>query len=303
MDCPQLHHYTHREHLMLTMAKPNDAMRMGSYGHEMLEIYYKGRAAGLDVTTCLDKALAFNPDKEFCICGHGLKYHTPVGNDLHMCDHCLNSIERFHTFIPTSYPLENDKRELVRERVRCYTYRYSNDDFIPSHPEHVEVGFSHKLFESHDRLYILEGKMDLLMEHRGLRTWCDHKFQLSAHELYIKDIQFRNYDLVAQAAVACINYIRLTKKFDETTYVRKWFSFSVMEREFWRRRLIAIYDKMYTFMRDGITPNDYNWGMCKGKFKSSECAFTTLCEECYLPDVVASKKKQLYHVTPEWKPW
>jgi hypothetical protein len=167
----------------------------------------------------------------------------------------------------------------------------------------VEVGFSHNLYEDDEKLYILEGKMDLVMPHRGMQTWCDHKFQLSAHELYEKDIQFRNYDLVAQAVVACINYIRLTKKVDTTTYVRKWFGFAKPERDFWRRRLIGIYDKMLEYERNGITPNDYQWNMCKGKFKNSKCAFTPICEESYLPDVAKQKKISLYHITPKWRPW
>lgn len=301
LDCKQLWSYEHKEHLQLTMAKPNDAMRMGSYGHEMLEIYYKMRAQGYNINDSLERALVWNPDEEFCVCGHGLKNHYKVDAVNHWCTLCLGEVV-CHPFNATTYPLDNDKRNIVRERLQNYTFRYANDDFIPTSLDHVEVGFSHKLFESSDRLYILEGKMDLLMNHRGLSTWCDHKFQLSAHELYPKDIQFRNYDLVAQSAVACINYIRLTKKFDESTYVRRWFGFSIVERQFWHRRLISIYDKMFEIEQRGLTPNDYNWGMCKGKW-GTNCAFTSLCEESYLPNVVKNKKAQLYHVKPIWKPW
>jgi hypothetical protein len=302
LDCPQMWKLEHDEQLALSLAAPKDAMTMGSYGHRMLEIFYKSRARRESITTGLDMAMAFNPDNEFCKCQHAESFHI---NGL--CALCVGDLytkdKSHHLFTPAIYPLDKEQRELVKERVRLYIYTYAADDFIPDHEDHVEVGFSEKIFEDDNKLYILEGKMDLVMPHRGMKTWCDHKFQLSKHDLYEKDIQFRNYDLVAQAPVACINYIRLTKKVDTTTYERKWFGFSKPERDFWRRRLIQIYDKMYYFELNGITPNDYQWNMCKGKFKNSKCAFTALCEESFIPDVVKQKKIALYHIKPKWKPW
>ncbi len=295
--CHQMWKLEHDEHLTLSNAKPNDAMTMGSFGHEMLELFYKYRAVGSDIGKSLEKALEFNPDQEFCKCGHGKKYHT-IDEPPNPCTHC-----KCLNFEPTLYPLNEEQRTLVRERVRLCVYTYINDDFVPTSPDHVEVGFSHLLQETDDHIYILEGKMDMLMPHRGMKTWTDHKFQMSAHDLYTKDIQFRNYDLVARAPVACINYIRLTKKVDNTTFVRKWFGFSEVERQFWERQLIRIYDKVLKIKREGITPDDYEWGQCKGRFIGRTCAFTQLCEEAYLPQVVENRKKTLYHIKQEWKPW
>jgi hypothetical protein len=289
------------------MAGPNTAMTMGSYGHKMLEIYYKGRSKGYGISACLDHAMSFDPDKETCRCGHGKEHHAPVVfiEEPHERDtfKCMAAGCECENLDFQPFPLEPDKKELVKERIRVYVYTYSLNDFIPRTPEHVEVGFSHKLYEDDEKLYILEGRYDLLVNHNGLETWADHKCQMSAYDLYTKDIQFRNYDLVTEAAIACINYIRLTKKVDTTTYVRQWFSFSKMEREFWRRRLIGIYDQMLRVELTGIQPEDYKWNMCKGKFKNAKCPFTPLCEEAFIPDVVAQKKLTLYHKKQEWKPW
>lgn len=300
LDCPQMWEYDHQEHLQLSLAKPNDAMIMGSYGHEMLERYYKLRAVNTGITAALEEVLAWNPDKEFCRCGHTVKHHLFTSKASGPCEmpacQCQN-------FTESPYPLDNDQRTIVKDKLRLYTYTYAADDFIPQRREHVEVGFSHRLFENDEKLYILEGKVDLMMPHRGMQTWCDHKFQLSAHELYQKDIQFRNYDLVMKAPVACINYIRLTKKVDTTTFVRRWFAFSIMERAFWERRLIEIFDQMLELELNGIQPHHYHWNMCKGRYKGNTCAFTSLCEEAYLPHVVEARKKQAYHIRPTWQPW
>lgn len=298
LDCPQMWKYDHDEHLQLTLAKPNDAMISGSYGHEMLERYYKMRAINESINNALECVLEWNPDHEFCQCGHTIKFH-----DAHENAPCVMPQCNCQSFMGTTYPLDNDQRRIVKDKIRLYTYTYAADDFIPHRPEHVEVGFSHKLFENDEKLYILEGKVDLMMPHRGMQTWADHKFQMSAHELYQKDIQFKNYDLVMKAPVACINYIRLTKKVDTTTFVRRWFGFSIMERAFWERRLIEIFDQMLELELNGIKPKHYHWNMCKGRFRGHTCAFTQLCEEAYLPHVVEARKKQAYHIKPMWKPW
>lgn len=268
LDCPRMWQLSHSERLTLSLGRVNDPMAMGTLLHKYMEIYYKGRASGFSINNSMEKALDFNPDKP--------------PDEL--------------------FPLDTAKRDLVKERFRVYAYTYSMDDFIPLSPDHVEVGFSYKLYEDDEKLYILEGRYDILADHRGMRTWVDHKGQMRMRDLYNKSVQFRNYDLVTEASIACINYIRLTQKVDSTTYVRKWVSFSSVERAFWKRRLIQIYDKMLEYERNGITPNDYNWGMCSGKF-GYPCEFTSLCEESYLPDVVEQKKKQLYHIREEWKPW
>lgn len=304
LDCPQMWDYDHNQHLQLTLAKPNDAMIMGSYGHEMLERYYKMRAINESITNALESVLEWNPDTEFCQCGHTIKHHiTNMENMKFEQQKCTMPQCQCQNFNSTMYPLDNDQRKIVKDKIRLYTYTYAADDFVPQRPEHVEVGFSHKLYEDDEKLFILEGKVDLMMPHRGMATWTDHKFQMSAHELYQKDIQFRNYDLVMKAAIACINYIRLTKKVDHTTFVRRWFGFSIMERAFWERRLIEIFNQMLELELSGIQPHHYHWNMCKGRFKGHTCAFTQLCEEAYLPHVVEARKKQAYHIRPVWQPW
>lgn len=303
LDCPNLWKLGYSENLTLSAGRVNDPMAMGTYMHKMLEIYYKGRASGGGIANMVEKSLAFDPDKETCKCGHGKELHEIINSsetgdiNVTFCVKC-----KCQNLDYQSFPLDELKRALCRERFRVYIYTYSNDDFIPISPDHVEVGFSYSLYEDNEKLYILEGRYDILADYKGLKTWVDHKCQMRMRDLYNKSVQFRNYDLVTEANLAFINYIRMTAKVDQTTYVRKPISFSKPEREFWRRRLIKVYDKMLHHEREGITPNDYNWGMCSGKF-GYPCEFTPLCEESYVPEVVANKKSQLYHIKQEWKPW
>src|SRR5690348_15830065 len=81
----------------------------------------------------------------------------------------------------------------VKTRFREYCYTYINNDVIPASPEHVEVGFSEVVYESASRLYLLEGRIDIMGTLQGLNTIVDLKFQGRTRELYKKSIQFRNY--------------------------------------------------------------------------------------------------------------
>ena len=242
------------------------AMDMGTYGHSLLEHYYKLVAGGIDETGARDAAL---------------KGPEPVDK--------LSSIE-----IGT-----------VRKTFMYYCERYKGCDFQPSSPDSVEVGFSYKLFEDENRLYLLEGKMDghsfgpSVGMFDNQRMFIDHKFQLRAHQLYNKRIQFRNYALATNSLYGMINYIRFHKNPTEDTFVREVIPFSRQELELWREKLIRVYDRLAENVNKGMFPQ--NWASCEGYY-GRPCQYTLICEQD-IPMVQENVKQMRYHQIEKWRPW
>jgi len=296
LTCPQLWDYGQKQRLSPAAGAPtSEAMLMGTYGHKLLELYYKAKAKGASQVQAIKVAEEFDPDREGkCeICNM----------DNLMDDHDLMSIDQLHKFSPKPFPLEKPKRYEVLQRFREYSYTYSVGDIEPISPAHVEVGFSHLLYEDSERVYILEGRIDNIGTISGQQVWQDHKFQLRSRDLYKKSIQFRNYALVMYATMGIctgiINYVRLTKGITKDTFKRDLTQFNGIELLHWKYELKSIYDKIYLSQLN----NNYelNRASCSGKF-GYPCDFTPLCEE-YNADIVKAKKAQFYTVREEWKPW
>ena len=297
LECPRLWDYGDRQHLTLKVQEPNNAMMIGSYGHKLLEIYYKGRAAHLSGADAIQKAKAFDPDTESCECGHEQSKHIIIGGTPFCHKGCSCK-----TFTPKPYPLPKDIRADVARRFELHCYTYANRDFIVTDERAVEVGFSHRLYESSTRLYILEGRIDLFNpKDPEMNTigFVDHKFQMQRRDLYEKSVQFRNYAYVTKARLAIINYIRMAKNIDGNTFQRKLISFSPMEHLWWEKELLKIYNAIAGYIVGEAFPP--NWNSCQGRF-NTRCAFTSLCEEIN-SDIVEAKKEQLYVLKEQWRPW
>ncbi len=271
LECAEEWNLSNNENLELNDAYKR-ALNMGSYGHLLLETYYKELCSN-DKTKATEISLA--------------------------------------TKVPERLELENEDIELVKERFQVYTFVYLNDQFLVKDPACVELGFSYLLYEDDDRRYILEGKIDHYSHHgpsfgyfNGQRTIMDHKFQLKAHDLYQRRIQFRNYALVAKASMFIINYIRLTKKVDKTTYKRDIIPFSTLELDLWRERLIRIFRKVELEkirVKETGESYEHNWGSCENKYGYA-CQYTHICESTSLVELEQVKKLR-YHKKEEWKPW
>jgi PD-(D/E)XK nuclease superfamily len=297
LTCPQMHNYNYTQSLVQagTSSKKDEAMLMGTYGHKMLEIYYKCLGRGKTPTNAIEAAEAFNPDNETCTCGHSEMDHLTTG--------CLQNKCECKEWKPQPFPLDVTVRSLVKQRFREYCWTYAANDFKPISDESVELGFSYNLYEDDNYLFILEGRIDILGTIGGMPIFADHKFQLRARDLYKKSIQFRNYALASERSTGIINYIRLTKKVDNTTYKRDVTSFSRAELLDWKEQLIQIY---YQIAEDEIliplNKHIYkNYAACSGKF-GYPCNYTQLCEEID-PKVRENKLVQLYTKRQEWKPW
>ena len=268
--------------------RPNDPIAAGSLGHKYLEIYYRTLGMTSDQTESAKVALAFDPD-------------AADGNDSH------------------SFPLDLELRAKVKKRFCDYLLVYAARDYAVKTARRsaigldengdlsdtfeyiplVEQGFSYKLFESPEYLFVLEGKIDLIAEAGGQDLYVDHKFQFRERELYKKSIQFRNYALATGLDLGIINYIRMTKDIGPKTFVRQPISFSALERRLWKQQLIGIYIELAKKIQRGELIQ--NFGACGGKF-GYECEFTPICEE-WNPDTKRAVKARDFTKRKEWKPW
>lgn len=300
--CPQLWSYSSRENLTLyEPGEKKEAMLMGTYGHAILDIFYKNMASGMNHAAALQAGFSYDPDVVTCTCGHAKTAHS-LKEDLAinflgiMCStdkcNCTN-------FIPQPFNLSTQNRALVKNRIRDYAYKWLGNDIMPDSPESVEVGFSHKLYEDDLRLYILEGRIDILGSIQGLSCIVDHKFQLRAHQLYQKSVQFRNYSLVTRKPMLVVNYIRLAKTITEDTLSRDIISFSPIEWQWWQGQLVNIYDRILASKQNGTYGQ--NFSACRGQY-GYPCEFTQLCECSYNPTLV-ELKKSAYKQKEPWRPW
>ncbi|MGH7238785.1 MAG: hypothetical protein ACREHG_01835, partial [Candidatus Saccharimonadales bacterium] len=270
--CPTYWNYSDCGRLQLTTAHARPAMKMGTFGHYLFEKYYKGIANGYSKSKALESAMDAIP----------------------------------HEFTD---PLESDKVEIVRKRVIEYVYTYLNSDFeLTCSAGGIECGFTEKLYEDSKRLYILEGKIDILAAKSGSSVFVvDHKFQLSRKALYKKSIQFRNYSMVANATMLMINYVRLTQKVDATTYQRDISTFTAQDHAQWKQSLINKYDAIAEYLRFKDTRMDVgaeqyrNRSSCSGQY-GALCPYIMLCDE---PNAAISKSMEttMYTIREAWKPW
>lgn len=279
----------------------DESVRMqGIFGHSLLEVYYGLRAKGADWAEAFKATMEAEikiPECEFC--GDIQENHGKLV-PLTYTSLCIG-------FKPKKYPLPQPLQDQVRDKVKMYLYFYAPGGKIDIIPEAVELGFSEKIFENSGRVYILEGRIDLLGRFQtDQKLVLDHKFQSKRRSLYGRSVQFRNYAMVARVNFFLVNYLRLTQKTDAETFERKLISFNNEDHIHWKNYVIGIFDSVFeNIIRDMWDNPKYgenlkNWGACQGAY--SICPYTTLCEE-QIPAIVKWKKQSLFTVGKEWRPW
>lgn len=304
LECPSLWNYSSNESITLfTQQQEKEAMMMGTYGHWVLELFYKCLANGWDRQRAIQFAFEHSDDidNQTCECGHGTECHDDIAGAA--CSHTAPNPDndcKCGGWRPKPFELSLPKRIDVKNRLRDYFYKWQSNDFTPLSPEHVEVGFSESIFESTDRVYVLEGRIDLIGTLQGLPCIVDHKFQTREKNIYQRSIQFRNYSLVGRKPMMVINYIRLTKSVSDSTLARDIITFNPIELLYWKKRLISIYDKVFAARELGVF--EQNESACKGQY-GYNCEFTRLCEQSYNPELVQLVKQSQYKEKERWRPW
>lgn len=309
LECPQKWINQYIKRLEPVYFTQNEAMNSGTYGHKLLEIYYKSRLKGMIMNDAFQASLDYNPDEDICACGCTKEYHCDIPQlgivDCIKCKRCNN-------YRPQVFVLNSLVRAQVRNTVRNYIAKYDNSDIIPTSEQHIEVGFSESVYEDSENLFVLEGRIDMIGTLQGLNCWMDHKFQGKSHWLYPKSVQFKNYSLVTKLP-GVINYARLTKKVDDDTFAREVVSLNSVELQAWHKRLIAIYQRMKKTLQtyQGLNKDliERNWSSCPTSYQTYDknqskfCFYTELCEEID-PRMAESKEKSLFKIkeTP-WRPW
>lgn len=278
LECQQKLRLGYIENLTLSNAI-DDAIAVGSYGHKLLEIYYKKKDI-FGPVSAINQALEFHLDNDF--------------------------------------PLDKRIQQIVKDRFDYYCMRYANENYqtisrskdvirvnngmpftCKTQEPLVEQGFSFKLLDTPEYLFVLEGRIDWMVDISGVIAWVDHKFQLRKRNLYAKSIQFRNYSLATGLNLGVINYIRLHQQVEETTLERQIVQFSPLDQRMWREELIEYYIFIAKIMRSGEFKK--NRDSCSGKF-GYKCQFTQICEE-YEPELITNIKNTKYVKKEEWKPW
>lgn len=291
LTCPQLWRNSYKDCLTKTDLSDKEAIAMGTLGHKWIEVYYYNRALGKPLEQCVAAANAINPDEM-----------DGEPNDNH------------------KFPLSDEKRKQVKSRCQEYWMTYSASDYVPDYKLKynisvdaatglpidvyekvplIEQGFSHKLLETPEYLFILEGRIDFIGTYTSQTFFMDHKFQLREHKLYPKSIQFKNYALATGLNMGIINYIRLHKETSAKTFVREPIAFNSYEIKRWRSELINIYVEIANAVKHDEF--DYRWSSCSGKF-GYNCEFVDVCEEPNL-NVANLIKIHNYKKKKEWRPW
>ena len=282
--------------------KEEQAMHAGTYGHKLMDIYYRSKAEGLNLNDTIERCFAYNPDRDLCECGCPQDLHKEILT-LQECQRCGKCL----SYRPHPFPLNQDTRFLVQNRFKDYIYKWKLNDFVPDSPQHVEIGFSEPIYEDNNNYFVLEGRMDLIASLQNQPCLVDHKFQMSTHWLYGKSVQFKNYAMISNLTMLVINYVRLTKTVTEDTMSRDLVTFSRSELDAWKKRLVDIYfDIKSAILLDTFIPN---WSACSGygkTFKKAEpryCWYRDLCEESN--DRIAERKQDLLFKIKEatWRPW
>ena len=266
-----------------------EAMAMGTLGHKYLEIYYTElcKTKG-DSEVAARAALAFDPDAaDQTDPQYPLDLNNRAKVNQRFCDYLLN------------YPAANDYIPAFKPKHTIVARDGMLVDSFVRDPL-IEKGFSYKLFESSEYLFVLEGRIDFMGETKdGTTLWMDHKFQLREHLLYNKAIQFRNYALATGLNLAVINYIRLHDKIGPKTFVRQPLSFSSLEMRYWKEELTEIFVRIAKECARGEFPQNRN--SCGGAW-GRPCQFTPLCEEYNLATREAVRKRD-FAPRKEWRPW
>jgi hypothetical protein len=309
LECPQrwLNYYIKRlEPAYFNLQ--DEAMNAGTYGHKLLDIFYRLKFRGVGLNDALEACFAYNPDEDICECGCSKEFHCLVQVlNIEECKRCKKCTKyRAHPF-----NLSNLVRSQVRKRFREYVFNYQQNDIIPLSEQHVEVGFSESIFEDSENLFVLEGRIDIIGKLQGLECFMDHKFQTKTHWLYPRSIQFKNYSLITKLSMGVTNYVRLQQKIQPDSLTRDIITFNSVELAAWHKRLIAIFQRMKKVLQASQNKQEIerNWGACSGarltyeKDKPQYCYYTTLCEEID-PRVAEGKEKQLFKIKENvWRPW
>jgi|SRR5215510_2954154 len=253
-------------------------MDMGTLVHSLLARYYTRRA--------------INPSQNYLMDAHWAFEDFIASHEIQNFGFDLNEVGGF-----------------LRKRFGEYAINYPPSvDFLPivnkGEPA-VEVGFSKILFQDKLRVYIIEGRIDLLSRISNKYAWFpifwDHKSQDKAAYFYKFTPQFKTYALATGYRYCGVNYFGLQQDSkNENVFRRQIFQMPEHLITEWKAYVINKFHRVYNFRKYGV-PLDKNRGACPGTYDTHPCFFTSICDE-------RKEKQDLvkwfnYIKVEPWQPW
>lgn len=271
----------------LTINAEDHKTDRGTYGHSLLDCYYKAKARLRHpdpLKTCRDA-------QQFVI------------DNLPRLRKESRLLESTHVEIEKAFDFYVTRTLLVK------------DDFEPINEDSVELGFSQILYEDKDVVYVITGRIDMLSKYKGYNPYVivDHKFQWQAHVIYDKCPQFRTYSMVTNAPALIVNYIRVYSK--TTAVERQLVDFTSQDHKTWKQYIIKNVfeeiDQEFHKQRNGKDIGETlkslekkgNAHACQSRY--GECIYTPICErmEDVGHPIREYNKRTLYQITEGHIPW
>jgi len=188
-------------------------------------------------------------------------------------------------------------------------------DFVPLVNKNgvpaVELGFSKILFENESRIYIVEGRIDLISKFEDKLFFTDHKTQGTKKDLYGFKTQFLTYAWATGLSDGLINYVGTTKEPNKDTFRRQHINFPKHMIDLWKDQMTGIFNDIYYQTHElsekaPIENSDRAFGRrltsCAGAFESNPCQYIPICTSQTL-EMKQSIKKFNFVESKIWRPW
>ena len=290
--CPLQWYYSYKESIRLATTDQKVAADKGTLVHYLMDLYYTERATKPSESRLLHAS--------------------------NICQRFLSEKKTLELF-PTSDLITDDNFGLdtfLCDRFMLYVHRYLNDDFKPlivNGKPGIEVGFSKLLYEDDSVRFILEGRIDLLVDLAG-GAWVDHKSEGKYNPLYFYKVQFRTYALATGYMFGLINYFGMQEDKDRKLlkanklFRRDLIAFKPEMIQEWKQKVLRIFWNVFYGL--ALPENEQekyfyelkNESSCSGAFDSHPCQFTHLCEE-YNWKFKQEIKEFKYKKVEPWVPW
>lgn len=189
-----------------------------------------------------------------------------------------------------------------------YIYYWLHED-EPAQIIAVEQGFSWLLYESDNRRYILEGKIDLVWDKKptGL-TVTDHKTQSRKDDRWEFNHQVMNYLSFTKANYFEYNYIGLQDKLPDGGLRRNIYKPQPGMLEQWQKEVKNTFDQMATYLNkepamtiESMESFPRRRAACSNKYGT--CAYYKLCsvpdDSKFIPVVFSAYKEK----DEKWRAW
>ncbi len=265
LKCPDYHNYKDTQNL-IRLSADRSSLDKGTIFHGLLERYYRKIFEGCSASDAFSFALS-------------------QLNEIHV-----------------ESKLDPDDYKLLTLRFIDYWTKYGNDKVeiysVDGEPA-LEIGFSIKLLENDDYLFILEGRIDLITKMSNQLVVWDHKTQGREYWIYESSIQVLNYCLAAKINNFMYNYIRLHQNLQPNTFMRKLIYISPTRIERWKEKLIRYFNlivnnpsQLDAWPHPGCA--DIGWGKI--------CPYTQLCEQSNerVREILIQRD---YQQKKPWEPW